>query len=420
MFSLVLVSLYYLRGNYPRMADLSINQLLSSALGGDPTIVNLRDLFEQKLEEYGITKSRALAMLGIDKDVFGDILSGSARQPNLVHVLKLAEFLGIGIEAAVSAVMKEQSGETIASLERSRKATFLLKYFDLKRLSGIGFLDKSSDPSENVNRLLQFFGYDSMAAFEEHLDAPLFSKTRRLFSDKMLKFWIDAAYRMFELIDNPNPYDRESVKEVVAKAKPYCQDVTNGLFTVCRALYAHGVTVITQDLLVGTQVRGGTFYVNDKPCIVLTDFRKSYPTVWTTLLHELHHVLFDLEVIRDWKFHLSGDGASDLSLIEEKANAFSMDYFCSREEYEYIKRQIHSKFHVERFAHQRTVHPAMIYNAYQFYEQHLTGKNFWGAFKDEIPKSDVTLKRLQPVTWKEETIDEIAVRLKSIFTISTV
>ncbi len=107
-----------------------------------------------------------------------------------------------------------------------------------------------------------------------------------------------------------------------------------------------------------------------------------------------------------------------LFLIEEKANTFAMDYFCTLEEFEYIRRHIHSKFHVERFAVQRNVHPAMIYNAYQFYEQKLTGKNFWGAFKSEIPKSDVALKRLHPVTWKEETIGEIAVKLQSIFNIS--
>ncbi|WP_127125382.1 hypothetical protein [Pseudoflavitalea rhizosphaerae] len=402
------------------MSDFSIDQLLSNVLRGDSSIVDLRTIFEQKLEEYGISRSHALKMLAIDKDVFEDILNGSARQPNLVHVLKLAEFLGISIEAAVGAVMKEQSGETIASLDRSRKATFLLRHFDIKKLSAAGLLEKKADPTESIDRILQFFDYDSMTAFEERLETPLFSKTKRLFFDKMMKFWIDAAYRMFEMINNPNPFDRQGVKDVVAKAKPYCQDVDGGLFTVCKALYAHGVTVITQDLLAGTQVRGATFLVHDKPCIVLTDFRKSYPTLWTTLLHELHHVLFDLEVISGWKFHLTGDGSSDLLLIEENANAFAMDYFCSRDEYEYIKRQIHSKYHVERFAQQRNLHPALIYNAYQFYEQQLSGKNYWAAFKNEIPKSDVALKKLQPVTWKEDTIHEIAVRLKKNFSISTI
>lgn len=402
------------------MSEFNIDQLLSSALGGDPSIVNLRDLFTQKLEEYGVTRSKALSMLGIDKDVFEDIITGTARQPNLVHVLKLAEFLGISIEEVVKAVMKEQSGETIASLERSRKATFLLRHFDLKKLSAAGFLEKNAEPADAVDRLLQFFGYDSVTAFEEKLEAPLFSRTKRLFSDKMMKFWIDSAYRMFEQIANPNPFNRDAVKEVIANAKPYCQDVGEGLYKVCRALYAHGVTVIAQDLLAGTQVRGGTFIVNDKPCVVLTDYRKSYPTIWTTLVHELHHVLFDLEVIRDWKFHLTGDDQSDLLLIEDKANGFAMDYFCSREEYEYIKRHIHSKFHVDRFALQRNVHPAMIYNAYQFYEQQSRGRNFWGAFKSEIPKSDMALKKLQPVTWKEGSIEEIAVRLKAIFTTLTI
>ncbi|WP_315824026.1 hypothetical protein [Paraflavitalea speifideaquila] len=335
-------------------------------------------------------------MLGIDKDVFEDIITGTARQPNLVHVLKLAEFLGIGIEDMVKAVMKDQSGETVASLERSRKATFLFRHFDLKKLATAGFLEKNIEPAEAVDRLLQFFGYDSVTAFEEQLEAPLFSRTKRLFSDKMMKFWIDSAYRMFQQVANPNPFNRDAVKEVIANAKPYCQDVGEGLYKVCRALYAHGVTVIVQDLLAGTQVRGGTFIVNDKPCVVLTDYRKTYPTIWTTLMHELHHVLFDLEVIRDWKFHLTGDDQSDLLLIEDKANGFAMDYFCSREEYEYIKRHIHSTFHVDRFAQQRNVHSAMIYNAYQFYEQQNSGRNFWGAFKSEIPKSDMALKNFNP------------------------
>jgi Predicted Zn peptidase len=406
-----------LEGNYPFMTH-SIDQLLSLALAGDQSNVNLHQLFEGKLEEYGVSKTKALGMLGIDKDVFEDIISGTARQPNLVHILKLAQFLGIGIEAAVQAVLKEQPAANIASLERSYKATFLLKHFDTRRLTAAGVMEKTEDPGKAVGRLMRFFGYDSMMAFEERLETPLFSRTKRLFSDKMMKFWIDAAYRMFELIANPNPYDREAVKDIVAKAKPYCKDVNDGLYKVCRALYAQGVTVITQELLAGTQVRGGTFYVHNKPCIVLTDFRKSYPTVWTTLLHELHHVLFDLEVIKDWKFHLSEDGQNDLFLIEEKANAFAMDYFCTLEEFEFIRRHIHSKYHVERFAVQRNVHPAMIYNAYQFYEQRLTGKNFWGAFKSEIPKSDTSLKRLQPVTWKEESIEAIAKKFQSIFLIT--
>ena len=96
-----------------------------------------------------------------------------------------------------------------------------------------------------------------------------------------MKFWVDSAYRVFKDIANPNEYNREDLKNIIIKVKPYSQDVNDGLLIVCKALYHCGVTVIAQELLPTTQVRGGTFVINDKPCIVLTDYRKSYPTVKT-------------------------------------------------------------------------------------------------------------------------------------------
>lgn len=398
------------------MDNFDINKLLASAFReGSEETVNIRALFETKLEEYGIAKSKALSLLGIDKDVFEDIISGKAKQPNLIHVLKLAEFIEIPLQQAVSAILKEQSVETIASLEKFRNTSFLLKHFDIKKLTQVGFLEKNADINEIARRLLQFFGYQSIAEFELAQDAPLYSKTRKLFTDKMMKFWVSSAYKVFEQIANPFEYDREAVKDIISKAKPYTQDVSNGLFTVCKALYHRGVTVIAQDLLPTTQVRGGTFVVNNKPCIVITDYRKNYPTAWTTLMHELYHVLFDLDVIMESKFHLTQEGQQDLFLIEEKADRFAMDYFCTLEEHNYIFRHIHSPFHVDRFANQREVHPAMIYNAYQFYQQKLNGQNYWAAFRNEIPKVQPALAKLNPVTWTEQSVVEIAGKLKEVF-----
>lgn len=396
-----------------------INNLLASAFNDrSEETINARALFEAKLEEYGIAKSKALSLLGIDKDVFEDIISGKAKQPNLIHVLKLAEFIEVPLQQVVSAILKEQSVETIASLEKFRNTSFLLKHFDIKKLTQAGFLEKKADINEIAGRLLHFFGYRSIAEFEQAQDAPLYSRTKKLFADKMMKFWVNAAYKVFEQVANPYAYDREAVKDIISKAKPYSQDVNNGLFTVCKALYHRGVTVIAQELLPTTQVRGGTFVVNNKPCIVITDYRKSYPTAWTTLMHELYHVLFDLEVIMESKFHLTQEGQQDLFLIEEKADRFAMDYFCTVEEYNYIFRHIHSPFHVERFASQRQVHPAMIYNSYQFYQHKLNGQNYWAAFRNEIPKVQPALAKLNLVTWTEQSVMEIAGKLKEAFEVN--
>jgi Zn-dependent peptidase ImmA (M78 family) len=398
------------------LANFEIDRLLNSAF--EDNNIDLRQLFTQKLDEYDITKTRALLLLGIDKDVFEDIISGSARQPNMIHVIKLAEFLGISMQQVVTAIIKEQSPETISSLEKSRNAVFLLKHFDLKRLTTLGFIDKNADVNEITNRLLQFFGNKSILEFEESQEAPLYSRTKVMFTDKMMKFWVDSAYRVFKDIANPHEYNREVLKDIIVKAKSYSQDVNNGLLTVCTALYHCGVTVIAQELLPTTQVRGGTFVINNKPCIVLTDYRKSYPTVWTTLMHELHHVLYDLEVIEKTKFHLTDEGKPDLFLIEDKANEFAMNYFCDVDKYNFIKHHIHNKYQVDRFAKQLQVHPSMIYNAYQFYQQKLHAKNYWAAFKDEIPKNTPALEKLNPVTWKEESIKQIAEKLKTVFEVN--
>jgi hypothetical protein len=396
--------------------NLEIDKLLNSAF--EDNNITLRQLFTQKLEEYDIAKSKALLLLGIDKDVFEDIISGTAKQPNLIHVIKVAEFLGIGLQQTVAAIMKEQSHETIASLEKSRNAVFLLKHFDLKKLTSLGFIDKNADVNDITNRLLTFFGYKSIFDFEVSQEAPLYSRTKVMFTDKMMKFWVDSAYRVFKDIANPHEYNREALKDIIVKAKSYSQDVDNGLLTVCKALYHRGVTVIAQELLPTTQVRGGTFVINDKPCIVLTDYRKSYPTVWTTLMHELHHVLYDLEVIEKTKFHLTDEGRPDLFLIEDKANEFAMNYFCDVDKYNFIKHHIHNKYQVDRFAKQLQVHSSMIYNAYQFYQQKLHAKNYWAAFKEEIPKNTATLEKLNPVCWKEESIKQIAEKLKTLFEIN--
>ena len=151
---------------------------------------------------------------------------------------------------------------------------------------------------------------------------PRYSRTKRKHVDKMKDFWVRSAYACFSMINNPNDYKREGLKDIIVKIRPYCQDVENGLATVCKALYNVGVTVIVQNQLTLTQVRGGIFLVNNNPCIVLTDLNKRYTTLWETLLHELHHVLYDLKSV-SLRYHITGD--PDLLLIEDKAEEFARD-----------------------------------------------------------------------------------------------
>jgi hypothetical protein len=266
-----------------------------------------------------------------------------------------------------------------------------------------------------VDRVLHYFGYESIRDFEEELNVPLYSSSKRQFSDKMKDFWVRSAYQTFRLLNNPNPYDRDKLKEVVVKLKPYSQDVKNGLYTVSKALYNVGVTVIFQNYLPTTHVRGATFIINKKPCIVLTDYLKAYPTVWFTLLHELHHVLFDFDVIQTSNYHLSDD--QDLFLIEEKANTFARDYFLPQSKYDYIKTFINNDYMVDRFAIDNEIHPSLVYSFYAWYQDKLHNKNYYGKMSKYMPELKPAIARLNPITWDEDSVREASEKIKAVFEI---
>ncbi|MBS1597261.1 MAG: hypothetical protein JST75_03485 [Bacteroidetes bacterium] len=374
---------------------------------------NLRDVFEEKLEEYEISKTKALALLNIDIRTFDDLVDGTAAQPNLVNVMKLADFLELNVADIIPTILSNQPAENFKSIQRAGKVAFIGKNFDIKKLVKVGFLPDTDDIDTITLKILLFFGYSSPDEFEKNLATPLYSRTKRKFSDKMKNFWIASAYQCFKAIDNPNDYDREALKDIIVKIKPYCQDVEDGLFTVCKALYNVGVTVIVQNHLTLTQVRGGTFAVNGKPCIVLTDLNKRYTTIWETLIHELHHVLFDFDSIQKNIYHINGD--ADLFLIEDKAEDFSREYFCGLERYNFIKAHINNHFVVSRYAKEWEIHPSFIYSSFRWFQDKLNNKKYYGAYNDYFPDIQIAIKKLKPIVWKESTLPEVSAYLKSIF-----
>ena len=373
---------------------------------------NIKDVFEQKLVEYNLSRTKALKLLNIDKDVFDEILNGTAKQPNLIHIVKISEFLGIEVNSFINVVLKNQSLENISAIDTARKATFIVKNFDVKALTKLGFFHSNFSTEELVDKVLDYFGYSSINEFEEQLNEPLYSRVKKNHSDKMKDFWIRSAYQTFRIINNPNEYNRERLKDLIVKIKPYSQDVTNGLLTVCKALYNVGVTVVFQNYLTTTQVRGATFIIDDKPCVVITDFNKIYPTLWFTLLHELNHVLFDFDTIKKSSYHLSDD--NDLFLIEDQANTFARNFFLSEEKFHYIKKYISNPYLVSKFANEIEVHQSLIYSFFTWYQKELYGKNYHAAFKQFYPDYSNVIVKLNPITWNENNIKEASKKIKSI------
>lgn len=391
-----------------------INELLISGYN-NPELPTLKELFDQKLNQTGLSKTQFERLSNLQRRSLDGILDNTSKQTDVINLLKLGEFLELSLEKLLICYLKDRPSVEIGELQKSIEITFINKYFDFKTLTSLGFISKDSSIEELKDRIIEFFNLSSIYEYERELNEILYSRTKRRFSDKMKDFWIKSTYKYFELIDNPNDYSREGLLELIPKIKPYTQNIEEGLLTVFRALYNIGVTIVFQPMLPKTQIRGATFLINGKPCIVVTDLYKSYPTIWFSLLHELHHALFDIETLEQTSYHLTGE--PDLFLIQEdKANKFASDYFLSEEKMRYIEPLIHNHHMVRKFAEKQQIHHSIVYSQYQFIQDQ-RGNNYWGAFKEYFPDVEIAKKKLNISNWDVESLEIAADRVKELLNI---
>ncbi|WP_430811934.1 MULTISPECIES: ImmA/IrrE family metallo-endopeptidase [unclassified Carboxylicivirga] len=391
-----------------------ISEILKHSIkhSGDRSI---KKLFAEKLELTGLSKTQFEKLANIQRRSLDGILDKTSKQTDIINLLKVGEFLELEIVELMILHFADRPIEEIKELQNSMETTFINKYFDLKALSSNGFIKKNTTVDELKGRICNFFQIESIYEYENQLNEVLYSRSKRNFSDKMKDFWIKSSYKYFELVNNPNHYSRHELVDLIPKIKPYTQNVEKGLITVFRALYNVGVTVVFQPSLPKTQVRGATFLIKDKPCIVITDLFKSYPTIWFALLHELHHVLYDLEHLKKTQYHLTGE--PDLFLLQEdKANKFASDYLISEDKMRFIEPLINNPLMVSRFAKEIQVHPSIIYSQYQF-RQKEKGKNYWGAFREHFPNVELAKKQLNVSNWDVESLLEAANKVRELLTV---
>ncbi|SDE64883.1 hypothetical protein SAMN05216464_10890 [Mucilaginibacter pineti] len=378
---------------------------------------SIKEIFDARLTRHGITINQAEKMLNMQKRTLEGILDGSAKRVDVINLLKLGQFLGLQMDALLKLFLNDMPQEMVGELEDAKKKSYILSTFDIKSLAKSGFLTTKTDFDQIEKRIVTYFGLKSIFQYSNKQIIPAFSKTKKSESSLMREFWVRSAYAHFDCLKNPNLYDKMKLVDLIAKIKPYSMNVTTGLRTVTQALYNIGVSVIYQPHLQTTQVRGATFIINGKPCIVLTDLNKRYATIWFALLHELHHVIFDFDEIERNVFHLTGE--ADLFLLQEdKADEFARDYFLPAERSRFIYKYIDSPLVVANFAREHQIHPSMIYNFY-CWDMDATGKgSFWAKYKHTEADVKLALKDINIDPFDKERVEDTVNYLKeNIFNI---
>jgi Zn-dependent peptidase ImmA (M78 family) len=376
--------------------------------------LSLKMLFEKRMAELDLSQNQVEKLLNIERKSLDGILDRTAKRVDIVNVLKLGSFLNLPPEKLLSIYLTEMPSDTIGDLEKARKAIFIVSHFDLANLFKVKFINSKTDFEYIENKINSFFSLESIYQYNDIQLFPAFSRTKRASNNRMREFWIKSAHTFFKSINNPNDFDRSALVELIPKIRPYTMNVEKGLLVVAQALYHVGVTVIFQPSLPTVQARGATFMVNEKPCIVLTDLNQNYPTVWFALLHELHHVLYDMEAIEKNNYHITGE--LDLLLInEDKANAFAREYLFSADRTKYIAPFIDNEHLIREYAKQSQVHPSFIYSFYNYDKSNQGYSNAWSRYKQYFPDLKQTLKNFKLAHWDQDIAESIKMIKETVF-----
>ncbi len=374
-----------------------INKLINGAMKEeDAELTMLRSIFEKRLAGLNITPNQAVENLGIEYRTLYGILDGTLKRLDVLSLLKIAQFLEIPYNEITEPYLKAVSDKHINDLAEAKKRIFILNHFDLPVLKSINVIDSIRDFAHIEQQLCSIFGISSITEYNIEDTGAAFSSTKiKPKNDKSRKYFIKKSELIFELIQNPHPYEKQALIEYFPKIRWHSTDVDNGILNVIRSLYILGITVIFQPKMPSLQLRGATFAVNGKPCIVLTDYRESYPTLWFAFLHELFHVFFDWEEILKKCYHLS-DEENDLFVVpqkEDEANEFAREYLFPKQKMELISSRIEQRVFIKQFAIDNHVHPSIIYANYA-YGNNNKDINLWAQFQKFMPPIKNLLKNL--------------------------
>lgn len=374
--------------------EFNVENLISRIERGET--LTLKEFFELRLDELSITVTNSAKILKINYRALIAILEGKQRNINIDDLFRIADFLQLSTEKVIQLYLTSLEKNTPrkkASIT-AEKIQFIKEHFDLMALRKAGFIESTTDFDVIEKRLTEYLGIKSIFEYKKpSFDIALSAGAIKPKNELTRIFWINTAIEYFQEINNPNEYNRQALIDYFPKIRWHSTNIEIGLLDVIKELYKIGVTVIYQAPLPTLHLRGATFSINNKPCIVLTNYRGFYPTLWFALIHELHHVLFDWNEIMNNAYHLSDDDNKNLAILEreKKADKFAREYLFSIDKTTQIRPYIRNEKFVTRFAKDNHVHSSFIYvfNAYD-----LGHPSAWSLAYTKTPPFDTLLASL--------------------------
>lgn len=379
--------------------------------------VTLSELFERKLTELNLKKTNVQDILDIPYRTLDGILTGTQKLVDITNLLKIGDFLQLSKEDVFKLYIDSVQKQHPIVKGSPDKIKLIKDNFDLVVLKKAKLIDSVIDFDHIESRINARLGLKSIFEYRQPTNDVAFSSGIFNPKNKLTRmFWLKAAISTFDEINNPNEFNKEKLIDLIPRISWFSTIEERGFEEVVRMLFQIGITVIYQPPLQGLQLRGATLSVNGSPSVVITNYKGFYSTLWFCLLHELYHVLFDWEDIKNNCYHLSDDDDQELTVQEREkhANRFASEMLFPKSKLKEIQYKFHDEFYIKTIATENHVHESIIYASQAFESEDYKA---WARVRKKSPSTENVVKNID-FPWKPgKNLEEMVIEHKSALNI---
>jgi addiction module HigA family antidote len=252
------------------------------------------ETLEEVLDERGMTRRELAKRTGLATKTISQIITGNnALTPTTA--LKLERALGI---PANFWNRREESYQEFLAREKEReklkKSVEWLRELPIREMIKFKWINKLSDPIEQLREVLNFFGVVDVQQWQETYENPqgAYRQSKAFRSQPgPLSVWLrkgELSAGAMEVAE----YNRNHFEEILLTIRSMTDDLPRVFVPKMQKLCASaGVAVIFVPELTGSRVSGVTRWLSKNPCIQLSLRYKTNDHLWFTFFHEAAHIL---------------------------------------------------------------------------------------------------------------------------------
>ncbi len=341
------------------------------------------DTLSETIEAKGLTQIELAQRMGRPIKTINEIVKGKAAI-TAETAIQLEMVLGISAEFWVE--REKNYRLELAKIEEAEKSTELeawVKFFPIKKMQTLGWIEQTKDMNANANNVLRFFSVADEKSFHKCYYENIYEAAFRISkvnskNPYAIAVWLRKGEIQADEFKVP-AFDGKKFESALVSIKKLMAEHPVDFFKRLQSLCMEaGVKVVYTPCLPKAPISGSTRWVNGNPIIQLSGRYKRNDSFWFTFFHEAGHIL--LHGKKD-VFIENLEYVGEKKTKEEEADNFSIKWTLSeKEEKEILAAAPLSKADIVAFAKKFVTHPAIIIGRFQHKKlvshAHVFGREF--------------------------------------------